>query len=199
MVVALQHVPWETMGTIEQVLLEREIPFRYARGYAGDPIPGGIDGVSGLVIMGGPMGVAGARVRPAQRREIGWYRVPTGDAARTDRLFAPLPSQFVASHWHGDFFGVPGGAVSVARSEMTECQAFRLAGVAYGLLCHLEVTSAIVESMVREFEPEWREAQLDGAAILGGMRHHLEALQGHGRRLAQGWADLVAQRPSWRP
>ena len=105
----------------------------------------------------------------------------------------------MAFHWHGDFFDVPHGSVCLARSERTACQAFRIAGVAYGLLCHLEVTPEIVRSMVREFEPEWRQARADGAAILTRMRDHLGALRLHGRRLAAGWTDLVAQRAEPHP
>lgn len=57
MVIVLQHVACETLGTIADVLAERRVDTRYVRTFAGEPVPATMDGVTGLVVMGGPMGV----------------------------------------------------------------------------------------------------------------------------------------------
>lgn len=51
-VLAIRHVPFEYMGLIETVLERRRIPYRYLD--APETMPP-LDGVNGLVIMGGPM------------------------------------------------------------------------------------------------------------------------------------------------
>jgi GMP synthase (glutamine-hydrolysing) len=52
----LQHVDIEGPGTIAAVLAGRGLEVRVVRLYAGDPVPP-VDSMSGLVVMGGPMGV----------------------------------------------------------------------------------------------------------------------------------------------
>ncbi len=56
-VCVLQHHPHETLGTIEDVLRGHQIGFDYIQGYAGDPVPLEMGNHTGLIVMGGPMGV----------------------------------------------------------------------------------------------------------------------------------------------
>lgn len=53
----IQHVDCETLGTIADVLEGAEIPYRYIRPFAGNPVPPDISDSAGLIVMGGPMGV----------------------------------------------------------------------------------------------------------------------------------------------
>ena len=53
----LQHTPSEKLGTIEDVLRGRHIGFDYIETYAGQAVPGEMADKSGLIVMGGPMGV----------------------------------------------------------------------------------------------------------------------------------------------
>lgn len=57
-VYVLQHHEEETAGTLGDVLLERGVEARTVHGYAGEPIPKSLGGAAGLVVLGGPMGVA---------------------------------------------------------------------------------------------------------------------------------------------
>jgi GMP synthase-like glutamine amidotransferase len=52
----LQHIDFEGPGSIASVLGERGVEVRVTRLDAGDPLPP-VDALSGLVVMGGPMGV----------------------------------------------------------------------------------------------------------------------------------------------
>jgi GMP synthase (glutamine-hydrolysing) len=56
-VLVLQHIGFETLGIIANALEERGVAYEYVRGFAGQQIPSTMDGVDGLVVMGGPMGV----------------------------------------------------------------------------------------------------------------------------------------------
>jgi GMP synthase (glutamine-hydrolysing) len=56
-VIVLQHAESENLGTIEDALVAAGVAFEYVRTFDGQPIPGDTDGSSGLIVMGGPMGV----------------------------------------------------------------------------------------------------------------------------------------------
>lgn len=57
-VYVLQHHEEETSGTLGDVLRERGIEARTVHGYAGEPVPKHLGDAAGLVVLGGPMGVA---------------------------------------------------------------------------------------------------------------------------------------------
>ena len=136
--------------------------------------------------------VLGAAVTKGVRKEIGWRRVTLTASAAEDRLWAGLEPSFMAYHWHGDVFALPGGALSLASSGLTECQAFRYGRNAYGLLFHLEVTAETIGDMVRTFADELREEGIDGREISGEAKAHLPRLREIGGAVFQRWAELVS-------
>ncbi len=133
----------------------------------------------------------GAPVTRGRRKEIGWHPVTLGQPAATDMLWHGIEASFPAYHWHGDIFPLPPGAVTLAWSALTECQAFRYGARAYGLLFHLEVTRSIIRRMARTFRNELGEVGLNERQLLDGATQHLPALQAIGRRVFQRWALLV--------
>ncbi len=135
--------------------------------------------------------VLGGRVRRGEQKEIGWYAVRLTGAARTDPLLGSAPGAFVALHWHGDVFELPPGADRLAFSAVTENQAFRYGGNAYGFLFHMEVTAAVVREWVKEFAGDLREAGLDAREILAGASLHLANLHRVGDAVFGAWARLV--------
>ena len=83
----------------------------------------------------------GAKVdRNPNGKEIGWHPIRLSDAAKDDRLMRDLPATMTPFHWHGDIFDLPSGAVSLASSDKTPCQAFRHGDKTYGFQFHFEVT-----------------------------------------------------------
>ncbi len=136
----------------------------------------------------------GAEVRSARTPEIGWLPVFLEPAAANDRLFKGLPQSFVACVWHGDVFDLPPGAVSLARSEMTQCQAFRYGAKVYGLLFHLEMQPEMVAACVRAFEPKLRKAGIDPGRCLAEARSRLTDLAPIARTVFSRWAELVINR-----
>lgn len=134
--------------------------------------------------------VLGATVTPGKRKEIGWHRITLTDAGRGDPLWQASESSFTAWHWHGDRFDVPLGAVSLASSELTSCQAFRYGTQTYGFLFHIEVTAAILNDMVATFADELETEGLDGAALIVQAPSHLPRLERIGERVYTGWVKL---------
>ncbi len=133
----------------------------------------------------------GARVVRGPQKEIGWFPVTLTEAARADALWAGVESPFIAYHWHGDVFDCPSGAVALARSELTECQAFRYGAKAYGLLFHLEVTEPLISDMVRTFAGELRAAGLSGEEILQRASLYLPEVKRIGQIVFTRWTSLI--------
>jgi GMP synthase (glutamine-hydrolysing) len=69
-VIVLQHAESENLGTIEDALKTGGVTFDYVRAFEGQPIPDAVGESSGLIIMGGPMGVYGTDRFPFLRREM---------------------------------------------------------------------------------------------------------------------------------
>ncbi len=72
---------------------------------------------------------AGAWVGPLPEPEIGWFDVEVNDAGAADPVLGALPRRFSALQWHHYTYGVPEGAVELARSPSCT-QAFRLGDAA---------------------------------------------------------------------
>jgi GMP synthase (glutamine-hydrolysing) len=133
----------------------------------------------------------GARVKPGKQKEIGWHPVRLTRSAEADRLWNGITSPFIAYHWHGDIFDLPRGAVSLASSVLTQCQAFRYSKNAYGFLFHMEVTERIMKDMVRTFADELRSEGLDRAEMLRGANERLQGLHRIGATVFQRWVGAL--------
>ena len=102
----------------------------------------------------------GARVYPADVKEIGWYPVEMTAAAADDPLLAQSGTRSVFQ-WHGDTFDLPSGAVHLARSPLCENQAFRYGPNAYGLQFHIEMTAAMIDAWLGDPQNCGELAELD--------------------------------------
>ncbi len=126
--------------------------------------------------------VLGAHVAPAGFQEIGWHPVTLEPAAEADPVLGARAPGFMALHWHGDAFDLPGDAVHLARSERTAVQAFRYRR-SLGLLFHAEVDAHQVAEMSRAFESDLARAGVSAAELDEGSRRHGPALRETGLAL----------------
>jgi len=120
---------------------------------------------------------AGAPVAPGPRPEIGWLPVEVLDA--DDPVLGPLAPMTMSLHWHGEAFPLPSGATGLARSALTEVQAFRV-GRAWGVLFHPEADAELTRQWLAEpsmrdealqaLGPDAPEALTRGAARHGDMQ-----------------------------
>lgn len=133
----------------------------------------------------------GAPVFRARQKELGWHPVTLAPPAAADPLWRGAPESFYAFHWHGDVFSLPRGAVRLAWSVRTECQAFRYGPSAYGLLFHLETTEGLVRGMTRAFPQELLEAGVTERQILTGAADHLPTQTAIGHEVFEQWTHLV--------
>lgn len=135
--------------------------------------------------------VLGAQVRRGSYKEIGWHRVSLEPATSGDTLFDSAPSTFEAFHWHGDVFDLPAGAERLARSEITECQAFRYAQNVYGILFHMEVNTAKVAGMIETFADELREESIDAFRLAHESEEKIPALKKIGAKAFNAFVGLM--------
>lgn len=135
----------------------------------------------------------GARVTKGAAKEIGWFPISLTAKAQTDRVWQGVKSPLPCFHWHGDVFDMPRGAVALASSERTACQAFRYGERAYGFLMHAEVTPEIVEGMLAAFADEMRRENLQAESIRRDTRKNLPELNATARSVFSRWVKLIAE------
>jgi GMP synthase (glutamine-hydrolysing) len=81
--------------------------------------------------------------------EIGWCRVELTEAGAADPVVGSLPPLFEALQWHHYTYGLPAGAVELARSPACT-QAFRLGDACWGVQFHPEVTAVQLEGWIAD-------------------------------------------------
>lgn len=79
-VCVLQHVQGETPGLIADALAQHAVEVKWVRPFRGERIPARLDRESGLVVMGGPMGVYEQHQHPFLRQEIALIEQTLGEA-----------------------------------------------------------------------------------------------------------------------
>jgi len=135
----------------------------------------------------------GSRVTKGRQREIGWLPVYLTPFARNDAPFHEAPDSFVTCVWHGDIFDLPHGAVPLAYSAQTDCQAFRYADGVYGLLFHLEVTADLVACAVQTFAAQLAEAKIDKAQCIRESAEYVPQVRQVAEKVFANWARLCAK------
>lgn len=90
----------------------------------------------------------GAEVTAGAAKEIGFASIEVLDDC--DPLIAPLAPAAEVLHWHGEVLELPAAAVALARSALTDIQAFRAGPCAWGLLFHAEADGDLVERWLAE-------------------------------------------------
>jgi GMP synthase (glutamine-hydrolysing) len=121
---------------------------------------------------------AGAWVGPLGEPEIGWVEVELTDAGVEDEVLGALPRRFPSLQWHHYTYGVPAGAVELARSDACT-QAFRLGNACWGVQFHPEVTEAQVETWIDDES----DPPADPDRVRSETRRHIEQWNELGRAL----------------
>ena len=125
----------------------------------------------------------GATVRSGQALEIGMTTVRLTSEAKQDPVFSMLPESFDVFQWHGEVFDLPKDCVPLASSDIAPLQAFRYAACAYGLLFHLEMEQAGIDSLCVECAPDVTKAGLTAQKIRSIALPHLTQLHKTADRL----------------
>ncbi|MCP4077505.1 MAG: type 1 glutamine amidotransferase [Gammaproteobacteria bacterium] len=95
----------------------------------------------------------GGEVWEADHVEVGWHDVKLLPASSGHQWFDGLPEKFNVFQWHAHVFSAPSGAVSMATSECTECQAFTF-GNNLAIQFHLEMNSEMIEFLTEKYSSD---------------------------------------------
>ena len=105
-VLVFQHIPHETLGSLESCFQEVGLAWKYLEMFG--PVPQDIDlsAVAGLVVLGGPMNVDEVDQYPFLAAEIGWIRRAVqaglpylGSSAGTIIAISAVPSATSCGCW----------------------------------------------------------------------------------------------------
>jgi GMP synthase (glutamine-hydrolysing) len=132
---------------------------------------------------------AGSSVGPLTEPEIGWYEVELTDAGAADPVVGALPRTFEALQWHHYTYGLPEGAVELARSPACT-QAFRLGDASWGVQFHPEVTQSQLDGWLVDPEDPPPDAEALRAAIPAKIGRWNEL----GRALCSAFLDAAERR-----
>ena len=194
----IQHVEFETPGTIAEWIEKRKHSFSNTLLYKNESFPG-LDNFDLLLIMGGPMNIyeyekypwlreekafieeaisAGkavlgiclgaqliadvlkAEVFKNNYKEIGWFPVFTVKQEITEApLLKNFPEEFIAFHWHGDTFSLPGGTKQLFASEACKNQGFIYINRVIGLQFHLEMSNMTIRNVIGNCRDELIEGK----------------------------------------
>lgn len=133
-----------------------------------------------------------APVGPAPQPEIGWTQVELTPDAEDDPLLSRFPESFEAFQWHYYTYGLPNGAVELARSSVCT-QAFRLGSSTWGIQFHAEVTQAQIEAWLAD---EDRESPIPREQIAAETREKIGDWNELGRRLCGGFLEVAERVPA---
>lgn len=114
---------------------------------------------------------------PAERREIGYYRLQTTPAGA-----AYLPASMMVYQWHREGFTLPTHAVKLAVGETFPNQAFRYGKTAFGFQFHPEITHQLIE--------DWTTRAGEQLLLPGAQprSRHFDDHERHGR-LVDHWLE----------
>ena len=101
----------------------------------------------------------GAKTERSPNKEIGVFPIQLTAEGINDPIFNKLPTSFDVLHWHNDMPGVPAGSVILAKSEGCPRQVVRYNKRAYGLQCHMEMTTELVKGMIEHCPTDLRPGQ----------------------------------------
>lgn len=133
---------------------------------------------------------SGAAMLAEARHEIGWF---DAEVTVDDPLLGP-PGEGKQFLWHSDAFEPPPGAEAVSgRVPGRAPLAFRC-GTSYGLQFHPEVTPELVAGWVATGNGELAELGVDGCDLIAATAQHDRHYQRQARRIAVGFATLIASR-----
>jgi GMP synthase-like glutamine amidotransferase len=125
----------------------------------------------------------GVTVRPGKALEIGMTPIRLTTEANQDPVFRTMPDSFDVFEWHGEVFDLPKDCAPLAGSAIVPLQAFRYGTCAYGLLFHLEMEQAGIESLCRECAPDLIKARLTAQEVKAAASPHLPTLHQFADRL----------------
>ncbi|ODL92214.1 glutamine amidotransferase [Acinetobacter pittii] len=100
----------------------------------------------------------GAKFEHSPEREIGKFPIMLTEYGITHSKFSHLGKMTEVGHWHNDMPGLTPNAKIIAFSAGCPRQIIEYSKLVYGLQCHIELTSEVVELLIQHSEIELNDA-----------------------------------------
>jgi GMP synthase (glutamine-hydrolysing) len=131
----------------------------------------------------------GARVYPAQAKELGWAPIALTEVGERSVL-KPLGSGPVL-HWHGDTFDLPQGATRLASTAICENQAFSVGTNALALQFHIEAEAKGLERWYVGHTMELAAAKIAVPTLRAQSQEFALAATARGNACLTAWLDAL--------
>ena len=135
--------------------------------------------------------VCGAKIRKAERAEMGWFKVRLTEEAKRDILLKDLKDELVVFQWHGDTFDLPRRASLLARGDLCRNQAVRFAKYAWGFQFHPEMNAKMIKEWLRVYPDN-----LDERKTITSYFRHQETYLSQAKTICANFMGLVAKKIS---
>jgi GMP synthase (glutamine-hydrolysing) len=158
--------------------LNAELKFVEARLKAQKPLLG--------ICLGSQLMAAalGSKIYRIKNVEIGWSPLQLTDAGRNSPLKHLTGPVF---HWHGEGYDTPSGAVQLAFTASTPCQAFAWGSKALAMQFHPEVTAKNLEQWYVGNTSELRELDLKPGELRRSAAAHAATMQAQAAASLKEW------------
>lgn len=137
----------------------------------------------------------GARVYPAEEREIGWSTLVPTARGRTDPVIGAFGERERVFQWHGYTFDLPAGGDLLVTGEACANQAFRHGPRAYGFQFHLEADRALIHRWLNLPDHAAEVCAFGGPERVSAIREeterHIDQSLALGERVFDAFLDLL--------
>jgi GMP synthase (glutamine-hydrolysing) len=130
----------------------------------------------------------GAKVSRIKSVEIGWSPLQLTEAGRNSPLKHLTAPVF---HWHGEGYDTPAGAIQLAATVSTPCQAFSWGKKALAMQFHPEVTERGLEQWYVGNTGELRELDLKPGELRRSAAAHAAAMQVQAAAALKEWLATI--------
>lgn len=100
----------------------------------------------------------GAKFEHSPEKEIGKFPIMLTEYGMTNSKFSHLGKMTEVGHWHNDMPGLTPNAKIIAFTAGCPRQIIEYSKLVYGLQCHMELTSEVVELLIQHSEAELNQA-----------------------------------------
>lgn len=101
----------------------------------------------------------GANYAPSPQQEIGCFAISLTESGKADELFSSFPNMPIVGHWHQDMPGLTPSSQILATSQGCPRQIIKYQQRVYGFQCHLELTTASIESLILASDLTLKQSQ----------------------------------------
>ncbi len=133
----------------------------------------------------------GGEVRQNARKELGWGDISVNETGQQDDLMKHHPQVAHAFHFHGDYFEVPPGCISLASSDLTRCQLFRYKNNVYGFQYHVEVDYPLIKIMCLNNIEYMADHGVDAQAVVDQSLARLDDYINRSANILNAWIDKL--------